>query len=100
MSNFASLTFAPGTTFGAQPRHNIMAGRPPIDPSLKGVNFNMKLSPPVMERLKEICYRKSVHAGKKHSTAALVTQWIEETPLPRKPTDAEIAAYEASRSEL
>lgn len=70
-------------------------GRPKLDPADKKVNFNVKLHPAHIKKLDIIIARKSALSGKKYSGAKFIEDTLDETPLPRKPTAAQIAQYNA-----
>lgn len=73
--------------------------RPPTPPELIRELFNCKLPRETIDRLKIMCFRRSVHAGKKVSEGAVVEELIHACDVPRKPTQEEVDAYIAGRPE-
>jgi hypothetical protein len=68
-------------------------GRNPKPESEHKVNFNAKLNPKHLSKLKDICaFRTVTKRVKKYSEASFVEDAISATPL-KKPTAKQIAAY-------
>lgn len=67
--------------------------RKPLPPGEKKVLFNCYLDREVFARLKTICFRMSIHRGKKFSEGAFVRGKIIGMKMPAKPTQEQIDAY-------
>ncbi len=57
------------------------------------VPFNAKVDPQKLLKLRKIAFRRSVIKCEKYSHADFLEENIEKTKMPRKPTEAELAAY-------
>lgn len=67
--------------------------RTPLPPGELKKLFNCKLPQDAIDRLKIICFRRSVHSDKKFSEGAHIEELIDGFEMPRKPTEEEVAAY-------
>ena len=64
-----------------------------LNPTPK-ILFNAKITKSSLERLKQICYRRSVFALKKFSESKLIEEMIAAANMPVAPTAGQINAYE------
>jgi len=55
--------------------------------------FNVKMSNSAINRIKTICFRRSVHANHKLSESKLIEELAENTPLPKPPTIEQLTEY-------
>jgi hypothetical protein len=71
-------------------------GRPTLPEHLRTVLVNARLKPAVLNRLKIICFRRSILRGAPFSEGAFFTKAVMETPIPKPPTPEQVAAYIAA----
>ncbi|HVU16942.1 MAG TPA: hypothetical protein VHD32_08450 [Candidatus Didemnitutus sp.] len=72
------------------------SGRPRLPPEGKKKLFNCKLDSESFDRLKMICFRRSVANGKKFSEGEFVRDAIWATELPSEPSAAQINQYQSA----
>ena len=68
-------------------------GRKPIPIDDKKKLFNCKLSPEVYQKLRVICFRRSIEQMMKYSEGQYITEQILETVVPPPPTTQQIKDY-------
>lgn len=71
-------------------------GRTPLPAGEKSELVNFYIKPRLNDRLKVICFRRSVHRRRKFSEGTLFSGLVVKTPLPKPPSDADIEAYLAT----
>jgi hypothetical protein len=68
-------------------------GRTPLPVDERGKLFNCKLSPEVYQRMRVICFRRSISQMKKYSEGQFISEQINATPMPLPPTTQQIKNY-------
>jgi hypothetical protein len=71
-------------------------GRKPLPEGERTELVNVRLKPVVNQRVKVICFRRSVHRGKPVSEAAFLSGLILKCPLPSPPSEKQMDDYIAS----
>lgn len=68
-------------------------GRKPLPIDAKKQLFNCKLSPEDYQLLRVICFRRSIHQGKKFSEGQYISEQIRSTAVPAPTTVEERNAF-------